>query len=456
MLPITEYPSFVREARSYLESGLDNWRQVENAMRYLAGLIVLTDRKNVSSINRSFTEYRNQASMNNFITDSTWSDEELHRAVIQVVKDEVEKQNIKHGKLVIDDSFLEKSGEDIEGVGWYWDHSQKKHILAHNLVSSHYVAGNFHVPLDFQIYVRRTDLEDEKKKEFKTKVEMAKELVEKAVGYGLPIDVVIFDSWYMSEELTDFVREKGIEAYVAEEKSDRMMLSDDSKTEVNLSDWARTIPRESFRPVEVHTSLLGEKRTFYAYCTSLRMKHLDGRKARIVVSYKDERLEAGTEGPSFYVTNMRFWEAKRILQTYAMRWSIEGFHRDAKQSLGLEDYQLRKIAGVKRHISMVFFAYILLQLGSGFERIMGNLKANLRTIGSRCRLAGTEVLSSLVRFVVKMAHRDMDAKKIMDLLMKPPREVRVLALERFAKLQLLLRNQGPVFADAILYIDALR
>lgn len=31
----------------------------------------------------------------------------------------------------------------------------------------------------------------------------------------------------------------------------------------------------------------------------------------------------------------------------------------------------------------------------------------------------TEVLSSLVRFAVKMAHKDMDAKKIMELLTKP-------------------------------------
>ena len=151
------------------------------------------------------------------------------------------------------------------------------------------------------------------------------------------------------------------------------------------------------------------------------MKHLDGTKVKLVVSYKDERLDAGNneEGPSFYVTNMRFWESKKILQTQAMRWPIEGFHRDAKQSLGLEDYQMRKIEGVKRHIAMVFFAYVLLQLGSGFDRIMGNLKANLRTIGSRCRLAGTEVLSSLIRFVVKMAQRDKDARKIMDLLTKP-------------------------------------
>jgi len=68
---------------------------------------------------------------------------------------------------------------------------------------------------------------------------------------------------------------------------------------------------------------------------------------------------------------------------------------------------------------MVFFAFVLLQLGYGFDRIIGNPKANLRTIGSRCRLAGTEVLSSLVKFVVKMAYKDMDARKIMELLMQP-------------------------------------
>ena len=325
MIPITEYPSFVREMKGYLELAFGNCRAVENAMRYMTGLIVSSERKNISSINRSFVEYKNQATANNFITDSTWSDEEFHRAAIQIVKDEVEKQGIKHGQLIIDDTFLEKTGEEMEGVGWYYNHSEGRHILAHNLVSSHYVTGRFHVPLDFEIYVRRTDCKD--KKRFKTKVEIAKELVEKAVGYGLPIDVVVFDSWYMSEELTSFIREKGIEAYVAEEKSDRIVLSDDSKTEMSLLEFAKTIPMERFEPVEVYTSLLGEKRIFKAFCTSVRMKHLDGTKVRLVISYREDAKE-----PSFYVSNVRIWEAKKILQTYAMRWSIEGFQRDAKQT----------------------------------------------------------------------------------------------------------------------------
>ncbi len=41
----------MKEMKGYLESAFDNWRQVENAMRYLTGLIVMPERKNVSSIN---------------------------------------------------------------------------------------------------------------------------------------------------------------------------------------------------------------------------------------------------------------------------------------------------------------------------------------------------------------------------------------------------------------------
>ena len=98
------------------------------------------------------------------------------------------------------------------------------------------MAGKFHVLLDFGLYVKGKDLQD--KKQFRTKVEIAKDLVEKAVGHGLPIDVVVFDSWYMSEGPVSFVREKGIEAYVSEENGDRILLSDDSRTETNLTERA--------------------------------------------------------------------------------------------------------------------------------------------------------------------------------------------------------------------------
>ena len=82
-------------------------------MRHLTGLIAIPEKKNVSSIDRSFLEYRNQASMNSFIAGSTWDDGEFHRAMVQMVEDEAEKQGVRHGALAIDDAFLEKSGEEL-------------------------------------------------------------------------------------------------------------------------------------------------------------------------------------------------------------------------------------------------------------------------------------------------------------------------------------------------------
>ncbi|MDG7038386.1 MAG: transposase [Nitrososphaerota archaeon] len=114
------------------------------------------------------------------------------------------------------------------------------------------------------------------------------------------------------------------------------------------------MPRDKFMPVKIYTSMKGEERIYFAYCTSVRMVHLNGTKVRLVVILYDNREL--TVKPSFYMSNMRIWEAKKALQTYALRWSIEGFNRDAKESLGLDDCQMRKMSGVKRYIAMVFLA----------------------------------------------------------------------------------------------------
>lgn len=414
-VPITEYPSIVKDMEAYLRPAFASKNRLDNCMRYLTGLIVLPTRKNVLSISRSFVDGKDQSSVNNFITDSGWDEKAFHDAGIRMVQDAVKKHGITRGVLVVDDSFNEKEGKHIEGVGNYWDHSQKKYILAHNIISTRYVTRDFSVSLDFVIYRKKEDCSN--KEEFRTKVDIAKELISRAASYGIPVTRVVFDSWYATRGLIEFIEALGIKEWVTQAKSDRVVMSDDGETETNLVDYAGTIPKEHFKPVEIYTSLLGKKKTYWAFCITVRMKFLGGRKVRLVISYDNPQLEGD---PLFFITNMRFWEEKKILQAYATRWSIEGFHRDAKQSLGLGEYQVRKIQGVRRHIAMVFFAYNLLQLGSGFGSIMDNLKGNLRTIGSRCRLAGVQVLHSLISFVMKMAQqKGADSKMILAMLTGP-------------------------------------
>lgn len=107
----------------------------------------------------------------------------------------------------------------------------------------------------------------------------------KASSYGIPISSVVFDSWYAEKSLFEHIRQLGIEGWVTQAKSNRVITSDDSITEMNLSEFVKTISnkKDRFKPLEIYTSLAGEKKTYYAFTTSVRMKSLDGRKFRLVI-----------------------------------------------------------------------------------------------------------------------------------------------------------------------------
>jgi hypothetical protein len=79
-------------------------------------------------------------------------------------------------------------------------------------------------------------------------------------------------------------------------------------------------------------------------------------KQRTVVSYSEEKF-GKKEDPYFYCTNRLDWEVRKIMQTYARRHEVDAFYKDAKQNLGLEEYELRKIEDIKRHLQMILIAH---------------------------------------------------------------------------------------------------
>jgi hypothetical protein len=199
---------------------------------------------------------------------------------------------------------------------------------------------------------------------------------------------------------------------------------------VSLSEWDKTtIPREKFKRVKVRYK--DKEQTYWCYEANLRMRSLkDAQRVRVVVSYDNPDLEGE---PNFYCSNKLDMKADKLLNVYAKRWKIDSFYRDAKQNLGMEDYEMRKIEGVRRHLAMVLIAHTLLVLGpvptttitqqsSGSSsnkdtklvRIdVARADACLETIGSRCRLAYREVLVSFIALVLKVGRKlKNDAERI--------------------------------------------
>ena len=92
----------------------------------------------------------------------------------------------------------------MEVVNVHFDHAQGKLTLGHQLVTSHLAAGKFSTPLGFELYRR-----DEDQTDFKSKNELAKALLAKAVADSFCFDRVVMDVWYFNFENTSYIEGLG-------------------------------------------------------------------------------------------------------------------------------------------------------------------------------------------------------------------------------------------------------
>lgn len=396
MLPIARYPSIVEDFLPKMKPNFSK-PQLDNFAKYLTGLMIC-DRKNVTAINNSFIGHKDQSALNNWLTDSPWSDEKLDKARKELAQEELNAKNIKNGKLILDDTLNHKTGEHMEGVDIHFDHAEGKTTLGHQIVTTHLVAGKYSIPIDFALYQRNDGQTD-----FKSKIELAKQLIANAVAQGFCFDCVVYDVWYFNFEVTSYIESLGKD-WVSGCKINRIIQTESGY--VSLSDYLQTVPKEEFKKVSVKTRE-GE-RIFWAFAKNVTLKK-HHQRIRVVFSYEDK-----IEGePKVLATNRLQWDAKTIVETYLLRWSIDAFYRDAKQMLGLEDYEVRKLAGTKRHWLMVFLADTLLQFNSKAEPLVEYVKGGFETVGSTCRYAATEVMRSFIGLVMRLAQKLKSADEIL-------------------------------------------
>ena len=158
---------------------------------YLSGLIV-SENVTLTGVTGRFVEAPGQSALNRFLTASKWSADDVNELRLQLLQEHSETRWGKRGVIAIDDVIIEKTGRRIEGVGKLYDHSEGRFVYGHNLVTSHYADDRVQYPLDLRQYRKKDDpgITDS---EFKTKIELAKELVDAAVARGVP-GAFVFDT----------------------------------------------------------------------------------------------------------------------------------------------------------------------------------------------------------------------------------------------------------------------
>ncbi len=122
------------------------------------GLLVAAN-KTVSGINTEFAQTIDQSCLNRFITAAEWDAQTLNERRLALLQEHPSTQYVDRGVIALDNVLVDHDGNDgklIEDVGWFWDHAEQRHKIAHDYLFANYVTPDGkHYPLEFRRFNKR-------------------------------------------------------------------------------------------------------------------------------------------------------------------------------------------------------------------------------------------------------------------------------------------------------------
>jgi SRSO17 transposase len=329
---------------------------------YVRGLLAQMDRKNIEAISDRTVAQAYQG-LHHFLADSPWDAAALNRRRVELLQADRRTCSHQRGVLVLDDSGVPKKGSSTEGVQRQYIGQLGKVANGQVFVTTHYAEERYHWPVDVEAYVPAGCLEGGKEDPaFRTKIEMALELIERARRWGLSFRAVVADAWYGRN--AGFV--KGLEQrpvpYVVELESAQRIFArlggDLSSSEHRLKEVLSLLKPKDFRPARLRSADGTEREVFIA-ALNVKIKKLPGKRRVVVVTHRPDEPQADKD-LRFLTTNLAQLRNEAVARLYALRNWVEVFYREAKDDLGGGQYQVRHLEAIVRHWQLLFVAYSLL------------------------------------------------------------------------------------------------
>ena len=390
MPAIVDFPTVVHEALAIFGDLFDTEPARRHFAEYLTGLIV-AENKTVSGIKREFALTTDQSCLNRWLTEVAWDVTTLNDRRLAWLQQAPQTRYSARGVIAIDNTLVDHTGKLIEDVGWFWDHADERHVIAHDYLISNYVCpSKAHYPIEWRRFKKRDACAAQ---EFKDQTALCIELIDDVLKREIPGDFT-FDSYFTSAKVLNHIQSTQ-RGYVGDLKLNRKVVYEGR--EQKLQDVARQISWQAKKPVRV-----GNRRYWY-FSKQMRIPEVK-HPVRIVLFWK-ERSDA--EASKALVSNRLMWEVIRLVLVYRHRWTgTETFHRDGKQQLGLGDCQVRSGEGQTRHVYLVSAAYSLLMRSLQQSRAQDWARRTLTTIGEACRAVKAETLERMIDWIVTKLTED--------------------------------------------------
>ena len=260
--------------------------------------------------------------------------EKLMHLLLNQVKQYQTHQN--PGYLIIDDTCVAKPyGKTMHGLEFVYSSLLGRTIKGYSYLFLAWTNGKITIPIKFAQSIPK-DLCEEGA--YRTKGKIAQELISGIQGYA-PCKIILLDGLYQSQSMMAFLDENRFEFYMRLPRNRTVSIAFDEKS-IMLKKHKYFRLQRNQRSKTWRGFIKG--RTYYITAEKRKMKNEDYETVYIV-------------------SNRRHHSPKTIIAIYEMRWYIEKFFRTAKQSLGLQECQVRSIKKHEVHLAAVCIAYVHLE-----------------------------------------------------------------------------------------------
>jgi SRSO17 transposase len=377
-LPVSASPGPLEEYSARFDDLLRARAQREGFRRYLEGLLLPAERnKTLTALANTEpvagAQRKEAQSLQWFLSESGWGLREIQERRLELLLEDPTTVPDEDGVLVIDEHGDRKWGKHTAHVGRQWLANIGKTENGVVSVSSLLADEGVYWPVDFEPYTPFHHFEGGKNDPaFRTKLKIASELVEQAVGRGIPFRAVVADSFYGEDRgFKRSLADLGVGYVLSLKKSHswwhapgtigalwEAALEAGWQGAGEIGGWEKVVRtfrdghREDWWALEVETGPYGTQRAKRALVVTTDPATLP----ELATWYLTTNLPApGSERE--VESDLAPASVAEVVRLYGLRMWVEQSYKQVKHLLGWSDYQVRSDIAIRRHWQLVYLAF---------------------------------------------------------------------------------------------------
>lgn len=370
--------------------------QIGHLFSLVHGIILCAGRKNITQIRNAARQDRHLSNVTNFLNHAPWCANRMQRRRMQFILEKIRARQLKESDskrlvfLIVDDTCCkkDKSTKKMEALSFQYSHEDGKSVWCHNLVTAHIVSDGGSYAWDFRPYYQK-DYCESQRLTFKSKNDLAVEMIEAFPAKEDERVYVLMDSWYASAKVISACNRKGFHV-IAAVRTNRLICP--SGIPIAISDFAE----KYIRKADLHSVTVDGQGVYRVYPYEGPVSEIEN--VKLLLSWKDDYTASSKPQVCLLCTDVSL-DLVTIQRYYHVRWNIETGYRYFKDLLGFDQYQLLSFIGIQRFWAIQFLTQNFLETQR--QEWMKN-SAEL-TLGDVVRRIREECFGQIIVYVYQQA-----------------------------------------------------